>query len=381
MSSSTAAAIAGLSAAGCCLCASSGKPSGGGGEGGGGGREEHGGGAPDGDVLGDALSLTRRWAAKKTAGPTAQPKYGPVAELGSAFDLVPAREPDRWAEAALPVILTCEHAGSALPRGYDWGPDDRLRGTHWAVDIGIRQVCLDVQQALGCPAVLTRYSRLFCDCNRPPPAAKHAAASGAGNQGQGGASAAYLTSPFCQEAEGQPIVLNTSLSDAEVEKRLAGAWRPYHNALVGLVEASPRRSFLLSLHSYTRVFEQQPPRSVEVGILCWPERDLLPGKPASRLLALLEAAGVDVRINVRARLSLASGLFSSKSASDNRADRSPTPSCSATARSTRRTRRSWRATGVRTSPWSCDRTRSTTRSGAPRSSAASSSASGAPRDS
>ena len=299
MSSSTAAAIAGLSAAGCCLCAS-GKLAGGGGEQG--GRA-----GPDGDVLGDALSLTRRWAAKKTAGPTAQPKYGPVAELGSAFDLVPAREPDRWAEAALPVILTCEHAGSALPRGYEWGPDDRLRGTHWAVDIGIRQVCLDVQQALGCPAVLTRYSRLFCDCNRPPPAAKKAAASGSGNQGQGGASAAYLTSPFCQEAEGQPIVLNSSLSDAEVEKRLAGAWRPYHNALVGLVEASPGRSFLLSLHSYTRVFEQQPPRAVEVGILCWPERDLLPGKPASRLLALLEAAGVHVRINEPYSLVLGDG--------------------------------------------------------------------------
>jgi hypothetical protein len=100
------------------------------------------------------------------------------------------------------VLLTCEHAGDLLPEGYAWGTDARLQGTHWCVDIGIRGVCLEVQAALGCPAVLARYSRLFADCNRPLPVKAAAVPAG---MGQGGASAAYLTSPFCAEAEGQPI--------------------------------------------------------------------------------------------------------------------------------------------------------------------------------
>ena len=75
--------------------------------------------------------------------------------------------------------------------GYGWGTaDSRLVGTHWCVDIGIREVCLEVQAALGCPAVLARYSRLFCDCNRPLPVkAASAGKSSANNAEQGGASA------------------------------------------------------------------------------------------------------------------------------------------------------------------------------------------------
>ena len=76
-----------------------------------------------------------------------------------------------------------------LEVGYDWSTaDTRLVGTHWCVDIGIRDVCREVQVALGCPAVLARYSRLFCDCNRPLPV-KAAPAGKSGNAEQGGASA------------------------------------------------------------------------------------------------------------------------------------------------------------------------------------------------
>jgi predicted N-formylglutamate amidohydrolase len=48
----------------------------------------------------------------------------------------------------------------------------------------------------------------------------------------------------------------------QVEKRLAEVWRPYHNALAALVRSSPAETtFLLSLHSYTHQFEQQPVRT------------------------------------------------------------------------------------------------------------------------
>ena len=34
-----------------------------------------------------------------------------------------------------------------------------------------------------------------------------------------------------------------------------------------------------------------------MGILCYPDRDLLPSKPATKLLAMLQDAGVNAKIN------------------------------------------------------------------------------------
>jgi hypothetical protein len=155
-------------------------------------------------------------------------KYAPAAEIGISFDLLTAPRPDEWIAKTRPVLLTCEHAGDALPpgtlyafdptlfssitvrrqnwksllslhldAGYDWSmADSRLVGTHWCVDIGIRDVCLEVQAALGCPAVLARYSRLFCDCNRPLPIkADTSGQSATNNVEQGGASAVRFGVP------------------------------------------------------------------------------------------------------------------------------------------------------------------------------------------
>ena len=44
-------------------------------------------------------------------------KYAPVAEIGISFDLLTAPRPDEWIAKARPVLLTCEHAGDALPAG------------------------------------------------------------------------------------------------------------------------------------------------------------------------------------------------------------------------------------------------------------------------
>ena len=226
-------------------------------------------------------------------------KYSPVSQaLAPAFEVrMPAR--GEWTTRhPLPVLLTCEHAGSELPPGYTWGEDKWLRGTHWAVDIGIRQFCLDLHARLHVPAVLAAYSRLFCDCNRPPPVRAASPDTSESTGGQGGASAEYLSTPFLTSAEGgRAVVLNQALSEPEIEYRLATVWRPYHNAVAALVDKSPLSTLILSVHSYTRQFEQNLPREVEVGILCYPERDLGAGKPATKLLELLLAAGIDARIN------------------------------------------------------------------------------------
>eukprot|EP01047_Picozoa_sp_COSAG01_P009942 COSAG01_NODE_416_length_17299_cov_62.219186_6_plen_393_part_00 len=221
-------------------------------------------------AAGVAIVATCCWgdgAAEGTAGgggPTPQPpssgsgadKYTPVSQSLAPSYEVRMPPSDGWkSRRPLPVVLSCEHAGSELPPGYSWGEDAWLRGTHWAVDIGIREFCHSLQESMQVPAVLASYSRLFCDCNRPPPVLSDGGGGGGGS-GQGGASAEYLSTPFLTTAEGgRPIALNRDLTPEEMERRLAGTWRPYHNALSAVVEASPPDAVILSVHSYTRQFE------------------------------------------------------------------------------------------------------------------------------
>jgi predicted N-formylglutamate amidohydrolase len=73
------------------------------------------------------------------------------------------------------VILTCEHASLRLPSSWKWSSDDhrRLVGTHWSYDIGSKETALELithRQKLhekSTVAILTRYSRLLIDPNRP----------------------------------------------------------------------------------------------------------------------------------------------------------------------------------------------------------------------
>src|SRR5690606_18998130 len=66
------------------------------------------------------------------------------------------------------VVLTCEHASERLPSPYAWPTGDaRLVGTHWAFDLGIAPFARALAAELGAPAVLSRFSRLLVDPNRP----------------------------------------------------------------------------------------------------------------------------------------------------------------------------------------------------------------------
>ena len=54
-------------------------------------------------------------------------KYEPVAEIGASFDVLTAPRPHDWAAKPRPVLLTCEHAGDALPAGTARHLDTRAR--------------------------------------------------------------------------------------------------------------------------------------------------------------------------------------------------------------------------------------------------------------
>jgi predicted N-formylglutamate amidohydrolase len=145
---------------------------------------------------------------------------------------------------AAPVFLTCEHASQRLPEGWCWpAADRRLVDTHWAYDLGARELVLELAGALDASAVLARFTRLLVDPNRPE---QHPDA-------------------FRALADGEPVLLNAGLDEAEKARRLAGYHRPFHNAVDATLRAVDA-PVLLSVHSFTPLYQGEK-RDVELGVL------------------------------------------------------------------------------------------------------------------
>jgi predicted N-formylglutamate amidohydrolase len=178
----------------------------------------------------------------------------------------PAR---RFAPGRSGLVLTCEHATAALPPGYAWPPEDRwLAGTHWAVDLGIAEITCMLAEQLETTAVLAGFSRLLCDANR------------------GFDEPSWLRT----HAEGRPIALNQDVDAAERARRRVH-YDAFHAEVAAVVAEGPCHT-VLSMHSFTPQYEDQPPRWMEVGVLFDREEAL-----AEQLGAALARAGIRVALN------------------------------------------------------------------------------------
>lgn len=167
------------------------------------------------------------------------------------------------------VLITCEHASERLPAPWAWSARDRrLVGTHWAYDLGAAELAREHAARIGGVAVLSRFSRLLADPNRPE------------------------GSPtlFRAVAEGEPVELNASIDPAEREIRLDGYYRPFHDAVDREVAASGA-PILLAMHTFTPLYEGTR-RTLEVGVLFDTEEAL-----AMRLVSAFAAAGIRVAPN------------------------------------------------------------------------------------
>lgn len=167
------------------------------------------------------------------------------------------------------VFLTCEHASERFPEPWNLPQADvRLVGTHWAYDLGAAELTRELAAQLQAPAVLSRFSRLLCDPNRPE------------------------DSPtlFRPKAEGMPIELNADLDADEREARLARLYRPYHSTLDRLIGAS-RAELIFAVHSFTPVYEGSP-RPLEMGVLF-----VEPHALVESMAAALREAGFVVALN------------------------------------------------------------------------------------
>lgn len=142
----------------------------------------------------------------------------------------------------IPVLLICDHASRYIPRALDGlglGEEDLC--SHIAWDIGSADVTRGLAQLLDAPAVLTNFSRLVIDPNRPQDN-EH-----------------LVVTASC----GVTIPGNLYVTPAEREARIAEFSEPYHAAVEGFLAAMLHKTrsvedlvpALISMHSFSPVID------------------------------------------------------------------------------------------------------------------------------
>jgi predicted N-formylglutamate amidohydrolase len=178
-------------------------------------------------------------------------------------------------DAGTGLLILCDHAENAIPEAYDrlgLRPEDLHR--HIAYDLGAAGVAERLAEALGAPALLTRYSRLLIDPNRG------------------------LDDPtlIMQISDGLIVPGNAGIGEDEVAARIERYYAPYHLAVERAVEAgvaAGKPPVLLSMHSFTQAWKGVP-RPWAIGVL-WDKDPRL----AVPLLECLKAIpGIEVGDNV-----------------------------------------------------------------------------------
>lgn len=149
------------------------------------------------------------------------------------------------AQGSAPAVLVCEHASRFIPAALDGlGLSDAAASSHVAWDIGALDLARELSQALDAPLVASRVSRLVYDCNRPPDSA----------------------AAIPVQSEVFHIPGNADLSEDQRRARTIGVYHPFRALLGQVLDQHPTRPALITIHSFTPVYDGQP-RAVELGIL------------------------------------------------------------------------------------------------------------------
>ena len=115
---------------------------------------------------------------------------------------------------------------------------------HIAYDVGAAGLARALGEALDSPVICSDFSRLVIDPNR-------------GEQDPTLVMKLY---------DGTIIPANRHVDAAEVERRLATLYRPYHAAYAALAARRPD-TVILAIHSFTPCLKGRPPRPWHVGVL------------------------------------------------------------------------------------------------------------------
>jgi predicted N-formylglutamate amidohydrolase len=137
---------------------------------------------------------------------------------------------------ASPIVLLCEHASNHIPPRYNrLGLTEADLQRHIAYDIGAAAVARLLSQQLDAVLVMSGYSRLLIDCNRPLAA----------------------PSSIPVRSEDTDIPGNIGIDDAERAQRDARFFAPFRTRVAALLDArvhAGRPTVLVGMHSFTPVY-------------------------------------------------------------------------------------------------------------------------------
>lgn len=149
------------------------------------------------------------------------------------------------------LVLVCDHASKRVPRCLNnLGLTVEQLDDHIGWDLGAAEVARILSKNLDAPLVLSGYSRLVIDCNRP------------------------LQSPqsIPEQSAGVFVPMNQNITDAERARRIHNLFTPYHNAINKLLDSRKNRATIfLSIHSFTPVLNNQQ-RPWNIGISFWRDK-------------------------------------------------------------------------------------------------------------
>jgi len=129
------------------------------------------------------------------------------------------------------LVLFCDHASNRVPACLNnLGLSDELLASHIGWDPGAALLARALAARLDAPLLLSNYSRLVIDCNRPPNAADSIPAT----------------------SDGTVIPGNAALSAEDAQLRRSSLFDPYHDAIRQLLDArDTQANRLLSIHTFT----------------------------------------------------------------------------------------------------------------------------------
>jgi predicted N-formylglutamate amidohydrolase len=137
------------------------------------------------------------------------------------------------ADAGGNAVLLCDHASRRIPRRLGTlGLDAGQLTDHIAWDPGAADVARRLSARLDAPLVMSGYSRLVIDCNRP----------------------LRSEESIAEHSAGVPVPGNRGLTPKQREMRVDALFGPYHGTIARLLDARVHLpTLLLSIHSFTPI--------------------------------------------------------------------------------------------------------------------------------
>ena len=178
-------------------------------------------------------------------------------DLERATFLLAAGEPPAFeivnACGASKLVLVCDHASKRVPRCLEnLGLTPEQLDDHIGWDPGAADVARLLSKKLDAPLILSGYSRLVIDCNRPLQSSQSIPAQSAGVL----------------------VPRNQNIADEDRAWRVNNLFMSYHNAINQLLaDRKNCPTIFLSIHSFTPVLNGHP-RPWHIGISFWRDQTL-----------------------------------------------------------------------------------------------------------